>query len=78
MRGVKTPLLAGIAAAVASAAQLRRTAPLSTCGLRTSAEQLPAAVLDRLRHPSAPPNGYTVRWDPATRTALWQPNKEHR
>ena len=71
-----TTLLARIATATltaATAAQRRRSAPRPTDAAPRSAE-LPAALLDRLRHPSAPHAGYTVRWDPATGTARWQPN----
>jgi len=76
-----TPLLASIAAATliaaASIQRCRAAAPTPPCRpLRTPPQQLPATVLDRLRHPSAPAQGYSVRWEPATRTALWRPNRQ--
>ncbi|WP_139803440.1 hypothetical protein [Mycobacterium avium] len=71
---MKTTALGVVARiAAATAARRRRTAPRPAEVTLRSAE-LPAALLDRLRHPSAPAGGYTVRWDPATNTTRWQPN----
>lgn len=62
------------AAIVAAAAHRRRTPSLTDPVLHIPAEQMPAKALARLRHPSTPPGGYLVRWDPATMTAVWKPH----
>ena len=58
---------------LSAAAHRRRPAAPPAAELHLTAEQMPAKALARLRHPSTPPAGYLVRWDPATMTAVWQP-----
>ncbi len=58
---------------MAAAAHRRRSHKSPEPALYIPADQMPAKALARLRHPSAPPAGYRVRWDPITMTAIWQP-----
>lgn len=60
-------------AVMAAAARRRRTPKAPEPVLHIPADQMPAKALARLRHPSTPPAGYLVRWDPITMTAVWQP-----
>lgn len=63
-----------LTAAVISAASHRRLRPGPPAPvLRIPADQMPPLALERLRHPSTPPQGFLVRWDPDTMTAVWQP-----
>jgi hypothetical protein len=76
MVGVKSsPYRSGrVAAVVMAAATHRRRSPRPADPvLHIPADQMPAKALARLRHPSTPPAGYVVRWDPVTMTAVWQP-----
>ncbi len=59
-------------AAVMTAAHHRRRR-YSPSVLRIPADQMPQRAIERLRHPSCPPQGFLVRWDPATATVVWQP-----
>lgn len=61
------------AVVMAAASHRRRNASAPEPVLHIPAEQMPAKVLARLRHPSTPPSGYLVRWDPVTMTAVWKP-----
>ena len=60
-------------AVMAAAAHRRRTAKEPQPVLHIPADQIPPKALARLRHPSTPPTGYLVRWDPITMTTVWQP-----
>lgn len=76
MVGVKSsPYRSGRVAAVVMAAATHRRRPPRPADpvLHIPADQMPAKALARLRHPSTPPAGYVVRWDPVTMTAVWQP-----
>lgn len=61
------------AVVMTAAAHRRRHPRAADPELHIPAEQMPARALARLRHPSTPPAGYVVRWDPATKTAVWTP-----
>jgi hypothetical protein len=58
---------------MAAATHRRRSPRLADPVLHIPANQMPAKVLARLRHPSTPLAGYVVRWDPVMMTAVWQP-----
>lgn len=66
------------ASVMAAAAHHRRRRSLpAPVVFRIPAEQMPSRALERLRHPSSPPLGFVVRWDPATMTAVWIPCTVH-